>query len=208
MFIQNACYFIFQHILLIWTLSNNDYDFEIHIFIHNYNKRLKCSLMLQRETRCIKSQRCKPLNRMKMCTFLLFCLNIIFSTALQMLQKRVTCFPEDKISYIYPDLQVQKVFTSRLLIYHVSFWSIREHLNLLYLHMSPPVILCVKRWISKSYSHCWKGFKYTKMLENQRICGTWRIFLKKSRKFNCSAQTRDSWTTITKQKKHSCGSFR
>ncbi len=27
---------------------------------------------------------------------------------------------------------------------------------------SPSVVLSVKRWISKSYSHCWKGFKYTK----------------------------------------------
>ncbi len=58
----------------------------------------------------------------------------------------------------------------------------------------------VKRWISKSYSYCWKGFKYTKMLENQSICVSWRIFLKNSRQFNCSGQTRDSWTTITKQK--------
>ncbi len=55
---------------------------------------------------------------------------------------------------------------------------------------------------SKSYSYCWKGFKSTQMLENQRICGSWRIFLKNSRKFNCSGQTRDSWTTITKQKTH------
>ncbi len=31
-----------------------------------------------------------------------------------------------------------------------------------------------------------------KRLENQRICGTLRIFLKNSRKFNCSGQTRDS----------------
>ncbi len=60
--------------------------------------------------------------------------------------------------------------------------------------------LSVRRWISKSYSNCWKGFKYTTMLENQRIWGSWRIFLKNSRKFNCSGQTRDSWTTITKQK--------
>ncbi len=28
----------------------------------------------------------------------------------------------------------------------------------------------------------------------QRICGTWRIFLKNSRQFNCSGQTGDSWT--------------
>ncbi len=52
------------------------------------------------------------------------------STALQMLQKIVTCFPEDKISYIYPDLQIQKVFTPRILMHCLSFWSISEHLNL------------------------------------------------------------------------------
>ncbi len=26
--------------------------------------------------------------------------------------------------------------------------------------MSPTIVLHVKRWISKSYSHCWKGFKF------------------------------------------------
>ncbi len=43
----------------------------------------------------------KLLNRMKMCIFVLFCLKIIFflfSTALQKLQKIVTCFPEDKLN--------------------------------------------------------------------------------------------------------------
>ncbi len=27
-----------------------------------------------------------------------------------------------------------------------------------------------EKMISKSYSQCWKGLKYTKMLENQIIC--------------------------------------
>ncbi len=72
------------------------YDFEIHLFtprtteglIHNYYRRFKHSLMLQKEKPCIKSQAWKLLNRMKMCMFFLFCLNIIFfsfSTALQKL---------------------------------------------------------------------------------------------------------------------------
>ncbi len=26
--------------------------------------------------------------------------------------------------------------------------------------MSPSIVLSVKRWISKSYSQCWKGIKY------------------------------------------------
>ncbi len=51
-----------------------------------------------------------------------------------------------------------------------------------------------------------------KMLDIQRICGTWRMFVKNSRQFNCSGQTRDLWITITifflKIKKHSCGSSR
>ncbi len=33
-----------------------------------------------------------------------------FSTVLQRLQKIVTCFPEDKISYIYPDLQILALY--------------------------------------------------------------------------------------------------
>ncbi len=95
------------------------YDFEIHLFtlrtteglIHNYYRKFKRSLMLQKKKTCIKSQGCKLLNRMKMCTFFLFCLHIIiffsFSTALQKLQKILACFPEDKISSIHTDLQIQ-----------------------------------------------------------------------------------------------------
>ncbi len=144
----------------------------------------------RRKNHALRARVWKLLNRMKMYIFFLFCLNIIlflFSTALQKLQKIVTCFPKDKLSYIYPDLQIQKVFTPWLLMHGFSFWSISERLSL-------SVVLCVKRWISKAYRHCWK------VLENQRICGLWRIFLKNSRQFNCSGQTRDSWTTITKQK--------
>ncbi len=91
------------------------YDFEIHLFtqrtteglICNYYRRFKRSLMLQKEKPCIKSRGWKLLNRMEMCKFFLFFLNIkykyiyiyiSFSTALQRLQKIVACFPEDKIS--------------------------------------------------------------------------------------------------------------
>ncbi len=28
--------------------------------------------------------------------------------------------------------------------------------------LSPSIVLSVKRWISKSYSYSWKGFKYEK----------------------------------------------
>ncbi len=48
------------------------------------------------------------LNRMKMSKFFLFCININifpFSAALQKQQKILVCFPEDKLSTIYLDLQ-------------------------------------------------------------------------------------------------------
>ncbi len=63
--------------------------------ICNYYRRFERSLMLQKEKSCVKSWGWKLLNRMEMCTFFLFCLNIIFfslSTALQRLQNIVT-FP-------------------------------------------------------------------------------------------------------------------
>ncbi len=59
------------------------YDFEIQVshwgqlrdsfVISYYYRRFKHSLMLQKEKPCMNS-----LNRMKMCIFFLFCLNIIF----------------------------------------------------------------------------------------------------------------------------------
>ncbi len=50
-----------------------------------------------------------------------------FSTALQKLQKM---FSRRQIRLIYPDLQIQ-VFTPRLLMHGLSFWSISECLSLL-----------------------------------------------------------------------------
>ncbi len=104
--------FVYLNPFQLWL-----YDFEIHLFtlrtteglICNYYRRFKHLLMLQKEKTRIKSQGMKTEWR-----FVLFCLNIIFCsfrTALQKLQKIVTCFPADKISSIYPDLQIQKVFT-------------------------------------------------------------------------------------------------
>ncbi len=54
-----------------------------------------------------------------------------FSTALQKLQMIVTCFPEDRISSMYPDLQIFKFSPFTLLMHGFSFWSISECLNLL-----------------------------------------------------------------------------
>ncbi len=127
----------------------------------------RCS---RRRTHALRAGAWKLLNIMEMCTFFLFCLNIyiIFFYLV---------FPKDKISSIYPDLQIQKVFTPRLLMHGLFFWSIES--SVIAAH-SPSVVL---KMISKSYSHCCKGFKYTNILENQRICESWRIH---SRQFNCS----------------------
>ncbi len=78
------------------------YDFEVYLFtpktteglLCNYYRRFKHSLMLQKEKPFIKSRAWKLVNRIEMCTFFLFCLNIIFfpfSTSLQSLQKIVMC---------------------------------------------------------------------------------------------------------------------
>ncbi len=89
-------------------------------------------------------------------------------------------------------------------MHRVSFWSISQCLNLflIVVCLSPSIVLSVKRWISKSYSS-----NMQKMLETWRFRRTWRIILKNSSQFNCSEQTRDSWTKITKEK-NSCRSFR
>ncbi len=53
-----------------------------------------------------------------------------FSTALQKLQKILTCIPKEKTNNIYPDLQIQKVFSPRLLLTEtiiVSQWHQKYH---------------------------------------------------------------------------------
>ncbi len=86
-------------------------------------------------------------------------------------------------------------------MHRVSFWSISERLNFfnscVWVHQLSSV------WKDGSQNHtvtAGKGSNIQKMLENWRICRTWRIFLKNRAQFNCSEQTRDSWTTNTKQK--------
>ncbi len=93
------------------------YDFEIHLFtprtteglICNYYRRFKHSLMLQKEKLCIESRGVKTFEQngdVYNCLILPKYHIYSFSTAIQRLHKIVTCFPEDKISYIYPDLQI------------------------------------------------------------------------------------------------------
>ncbi len=113
------------------------YDFEIHLFtlrtteglICNYYRRFKHSLMLQKEKRCIKSQGVKTFEQNGEISYI-----FSFSTALQRLQKIV--FPEEKISKIYPDLQIQKVFSPQLLMTSTIYIYI-------YTHTSVCVCVCV-----------------------------------------------------------------
>ncbi len=59
-----------------WDASfHTEDDWGTH---YNYYRRLKHSPMLQKKKTCIKSQAWKLLNRMKMCIFFLFYLNIFF----------------------------------------------------------------------------------------------------------------------------------
>ncbi len=37
---------------------------------------------------------------------------------------------------------------------------IRSYINNIIVMYASPIVLHVKRWISNSYSQCWKGFKY------------------------------------------------
>ncbi len=108
-----------------------------------------------------------------------------FSTALQKLQN----------TYMFPIRQYVQ-FGGWKLFLMLSFLHISECLNSC-ICMSPSVVVSVKRWISKSYSHCWKGFKYAKDARPG-----W-LFLKNSGQFNCSGQTWD-YITITKQTKKQC----
>ncbi len=133
----------------------------------------------------------KILNRMKMCIFFLFCLNITFLIEYCPSEDTEDCcmFSRRQIKLNWPWSWNSKVFTPRLLMLvfpsgaSVSVWIFCNSC------MSPSVVLGVKRWISKSYSHCWKGFKYTKMLENQIIVGAEGFFWR----------TADSWTVQDKQ---------
>ncbi len=122
---------VFQHFCVyLNTFQQWLYDFEIHHFsprtteglICNYYRRFKHSLMLQMEKSCIKSQGVNTFEQNEDVYFFLVLHKyhiFSFSTALQKLQKIVICFPEDKLSKIYPALQILKVFTpsSQKLVY-------------------------------------------------------------------------------------------
>ncbi len=79
--------FDFPAFLCIWILSNNDCMILRSIFSHWGQLRDSYAAITEdsnthwcsrRKKPCIKSRGWKLLNRMEMCTFFLFCLNIIF----------------------------------------------------------------------------------------------------------------------------------
>ncbi len=101
------------------------------------------------------------------------------------------------MSKIYPDLQITKVSLDLNALFFLleHQWAFEPSVIVVYESLSCPQ--CEKINI-KIIQSLLERLKYTTILENQRICGTWRIFLKNSRQFNCSGQTRDSWTIIKK----------
>ncbi len=166
--------------------------------------------MLQKETQCIKSWLLKTFEQDE--DFQLFSLlKYIFFSIYYCPSEATedTCmFPGRQIKYNLPwssnskSVHPPALNASCVLLEHQ--WMFEPFLIVVFESINCPQ--CEKMDL-KSYSHCWKGFKYAKLLENCRIYRTWRICLKNSAQFNCSEQTRDSWTTITKQK-NSRGSSR
>ncbi len=218
--ISTFCRFCsFPAFLHIWTLSSSDCMILRSIFSHwgqlmDSNTTIKkgsnihwCS---RRTHDALRAGCWKLLNRMKISNFF-FCWNIYFfpfSTALRKQQKILACFPEDKLSTIYLDLQIQKVFTPRLLMHRVFLlehqWMFEPFLIVVFESINCPQ--CEKMDL-KIIQSLLERVQICKNAGNCRIYRTWRICLKNSAQFNCSEQTRDSWTTNTKQK-NSRGSSR
>ncbi len=70
--------------------------------------------MLQKNTRCIKSRGVKTFEQdedFQLFSFVEIYIFFPFITALRKQQKILACFPEDKLSTIYLDLQIQKKFS-------------------------------------------------------------------------------------------------
>ncbi len=85
-------------------------------------------------------------------------------------------------------------------------WTIPSILHCLEHHQRTFAILLIAKFLPQ-LSTLWKygsqndistygkRSNIQKMLENQRLCITWRTFIKHNGQFNCSEQTRDSWTS-------------
>jgi len=107
------------------------YDFEIHLFTPRTTEGLKRSLMLK------KNHALRAGVRNFWTEWRCVYFSYLTNTALQKLQKILTCFPEDKISYIYSDLQIKKIiiwtkFSPWLLMHRLSFWSVWTFCNYIF----------------------------------------------------------------------------
>ncbi len=114
------------------------------------------------------------------------CIESITSSALRKQQKILACFPEDKLNTINPDLQIQALNASCFLLEHQ--WRFEAFLIVVFESLNCPRCEKMNLKIIRS------------LLENQRLCRSWMMFLKNRAQLNCSEQTRDSWTTIIKHK--------
>ncbi len=132
---------VFQHLLHIWTLSSSDCMIVRSIFSHrgqlrDSNTTIKkgsnihwCSRRKHDALRAGGENfwtgwRCPNFSYFVEISF--FSIYYCTSEATE-----ATCmFPRRQVKYNLPDLQIQKVFTPRLLMHRVFFWSISECLNL------------------------------------------------------------------------------
>ncbi len=209
----------FPAFLHIWTLSSSDCMILRSIFSHwgqlrDSNTTIKkgsnihwCS---RRTHDALRAGCWKLLNRMKISNFFLLLKYIFFSIYYCPSEATEdTCmFPGRQIKYNLPWSSNSKSFhppalnASCVLLEHQ--WMFEPFLIVVFESLNCPQ--CEKMDL-KIIQSLLERVQICKMLENCRIYRTWRICLKNSAQFNCSEQTRDSWTTNTKQK-NSRGSSR
>ncbi len=142
--------------------------------------------------------------------FFLFCLNIIFfpfSTVLQKLQK-ILLYVSQKTKVKFTLIFEFKRFPPTPL--NVCFFPSGASVSVWIFCDSciwvPQLSSVWKDWSQNHTVIVGKGSKYTKMLDNLRICGTWRIFWEQQA-VNCSGQ-QGTHEQLSLNRKHSCGSFR
>jgi len=68
--------------------------------------------------------------------------------------------------------------------------------------MFSPFVHSVKRWISNSYIHRWKGLKYVKYAEKLKFAAPEGFFWRMLDSLTVQGQMRDSRKAITKKKKN------
>ncbi len=131
---------------------------------------------------------CKTFSNPSLTVYMVFSYKVIFSLVFYLFICNMHF-----IAFFFFFLEHQWVFESSVIVANESLgcpWCEKMDLK----------IIVIVGKVSNTQK-CWKTKTY---------CGTWRILhLKNIRQFNCSGQTRDSWTTITKKTKtkNSRGSF-